>query len=57
MNVRFVLRKITNIANLFMSLTLSLSGKYKYLGLNFSTMLSYNIGTEDFVSWSKKGTI
>ena len=25
-------------------------GKYKYLGLNFSTMLNFNIGTEDFVS-------
>eukprot|EP00916_Digyalum_oweni_P017671 GHVL01029026.1.p1 GENE.GHVL01029026.1~~GHVL01029026.1.p1 ORF type:complete len:175 (-),score=5.84 GHVL01029026.1:326-850(-) len=32
-------------------------GKYKYLGLNFSTMLSYNIGTEDFVCRAKKGTI
>ena len=32
-------------------------GKCKYLGFNFSTMLSYNIGTEDFVSQAKKGTI
>ena len=51
MNVRFVLRKITNITYLFISL--SLSGKYKYLGLSFSTMLSFNIDTEDFVSWAK----
>ena len=29
--------------------TIEIVGKYKYLGFNFSTMLSYNIGTEDFV--------
>ena len=28
--------------------------KYKYLGLNFFTLLSFNIGTEDFVSQAKK---
>ena len=37
--------------------TIEIVGKYKYLGFNFSTMLSYNIGTEDFVSRAKKGTI
>ena len=29
-------------------------GKYKYLGFNFSTMLSYDIGTEDFVSQARR---
>ena len=37
--------------------TTEIVGKYKYLGFSFSTILSYNIGTEDFVSRAKKGTI
>jgi len=36
---------------------LEVVGKYKYLGLNFSTMLSFNIGTEDFVTRARKGVI
>ena len=32
-------------------------GKYKYRGFNYSTMLSYDRGTEDFVSRAKKSTI
>ena len=37
--------------------TIEIVGKYKYLGFNFLTMLSYNIGTEEFFSWANKGTI
>ena len=33
---------------------LEVVGKYKYLGLNFSTLPSFNIGTEDFVSRERK---
>ena len=33
---------------------LAVVGKYKYLGLNISTMLSFNIDTEYFVSRAKK---
>ena len=36
---------------------LEVVGKCKYLGLNFSTIVSFNMGTEDFVSRAKKGTI
>ena len=36
---------------------LKVVGKYKYLGLNFSTMLSFNIATDDFVSRAKKGVV
>ena len=32
-------------------------GKYKYLGLNFSTMLSFNIATDEFVSRAKRGIV
>jgi Reverse transcriptase (RNA-dependent DNA polymerase) len=34
---------------------LEVVGRYKYLGLNFSTMLSFNIATDEFVSRAKKG--
>ena len=37
--------------------TIEIVSKYKYLGFNFSTMLSYNIGAEDFVFRAKKGTV
>ena len=37
--------------------TIEIVGKYKDLGFNFSTILSYNTGTEDFVARAKKGTI
>lgn len=32
-------------------------GKYKYLGLNFSTMLSFNIATNEFVARAKKAVV
>lgn len=32
-------------------------GKYKYLGLTFSTMISTNIATDDFVSRAKRGIV
>lgn len=36
---------------------LEVVGKYKYLGLNFSTMLSFNIATGEFVARAKKGVV